>query len=286
MSNQTTPQAYDTENESTLNLFEIWKIVQQSWKQVIGITLICLLISIVLALILPKKWEASATLRIAQVPSLSGEWKVIEDPLQTIERLKLIGFKEKILSDMQLPTEKGVDNRTDIILNSLKSNAVKNTEFINISVRGYSKKDAMTTLQVTTSELQSIHTQMTLPIKERIKNELQSTNENLSTAVQELTLLKSQITNAGTYKAASEFSPRIIALKLLTDTDQTRRTLELQQIQLKSSLLSLDNQSTALVSTINIPKKAIFPKLSSFLILGTLVGLLLGIGIVLWKNKK
>lgn len=289
MSNNATPQihkAEDTKVENILNISEILRIVRLYWKEVLGVVFIFISLALILALVLPKKWEASATLRIARVPMESSELKVIEDPLQTVERMKLFGFKEKILSSMQLPTEKGLDSRTDLILSSLKTSAVKNTEFINISVRGYSKKDAMTTIQVATTELKSTHAQMTLPIRNRISNELQATNKNLATTISELDVLKSQMANAGTYKSESEFSPRIIAIELLTSTEATRRALELQQILLKDRLASLDEQSTKIVSTINIPKKQVFPKLSGFLILGALLGLLSGIGIALWKNKK
>ena len=290
MSNHATPQTHnaaeDTKDEYILDASELLQIVRLSWKLILGVILIFLSLALVLALILPKKWEASATLRIAQVPIESGELKAIEDPLQTIERIKLIGFKEDILRNMQLPTEKGVDSRTDLILSSLKTSAVKNTEFINISVRGYSKKDAMTTIQVTTTELKNTHAQMTLPIRNHISNELQATNKNLATTISELEVLKNQMANAGTYKSASEFSPRIIAIGLLTSTEATRRALELQQILLKDRLSALDEQSTEIVSTINIPKKQVFPKLSGFLILGALLGLLSGIGIALWRNKK
>lgn len=289
MSKQAVPQtdyARGAENEYILNISEIWRIVRLSWKLILGIVSIFLLVALVLTFILPKKWEASAALRIARVPSESGDFKLIEDPLQTVERMKLIGFKEKILSNMQLPTEKDVDNRTDLILSSLKTSAVKNTEFINISVRGYSKKDAITTIQVAITELQNVHAQMTLPTRSRINNELQVTTKNLSRTVEELSVLKGEMVNAGTYKATTDFSPRIIAIKLLTDTDETRRNLELQQIQLKNLLASLDEQSTALVSGINTPKRAIFPKRSVFLVLGVLLGLLTGIGVALRQNTR
>lgn len=295
MSNQVAPETHKTQNteaEYILNITEVLRIVRFSWQYILGIVVIFLSIALVLALTLPKKWEASVTLRIAQVPSESGtlsesnEFKVIENPLQTVERMKLIGFKEEVLNKMQLPTEKGIDKRTDIILNSLKSSVIKNTDFINLSVRGYSKKDVITTIQVATKELQTVHAQMTLPFRNRISHELQATNKNLSTTILDLTLLKSQMAKAGTYKSTSEFAPSIIAIDLLTTTEETRRTLELQQIQLKDRLVAIDEQSTALVSSINMPKKPIFPQLSGFLVLGGFLGMLAGIVMAVKKNKK
>jgi len=287
MSNPVTSQIPLTSaNEYQLNLSEFMKIMRKSWRLILGVVIFSLLISFLLALFLPKKWEASATLQIAKIPSETGAMKTIEDPLQTIERLKLIGFKEKILENLHLPTKKGKDNRSNILIDSLKAYPIKNSEFITISVLAYSEQDAIKSIQTAIAELQATHTSMALPIKNRISKELQIANDNLSTTDSDISKLNNQMSNAGIYKTASEFSASIIASNLLAAKETTRSGLQLQLIQLNDRLSSLDEQSTKVINTIDSSDQPTFPKRSVMLILGSLLGLLLGLGIALWKNKK
>lgn len=273
-------------NESLLNLSEILKIMRLSWRLISGVVIFSLLISLALAYILPKKWEASATLRIAKTPSETGELKPIEDPLQTVERLKLLGFKQKILESLHLPTKKGKDSRSDLLLGSLRASSIKNTEFITISVSAYSEQDAIKSIQTVIGEIQATHASMTLSMKNRVRKELQDVNEDLSATDSEISTLNNQMSSAGMYKTASEFSPSIVAISLLTAKESTRRALQLQQIQLNDRLSSLDEQSTKLINTIDSSDRPIFPKRSVFLILGGLLGLLFGLGIAISKNKE
>ncbi len=287
MSNPVTSQATLTSAiEYQLNLSEFLKIMRQSWRLILGVVIFSLLISFVLALVLPKKWEASATLQIAKIPSETGEMKTIEDPLQTVERLKLIGFKEKVLENLQLPTKKGHDKRSNILIDSLKAISIKNSEFITISVFAYSEQDAIKSIQTATAELQATHTSMTRPIKNRISNELKIVNDSLSITDTDISKLNNQMSNAGMYKTASEFAPSIIASNLLAAKETTRRALQLQLIQLNDRLSSIDEQSTKLINTIDSSDQPTFPKRSIFLILAGLLGLVLGVGIALWKNQK
>ena len=273
-------------NEYQLNLSELLKIMQKSWFTIFCSMMVCSLIALALAYFTPKKWEASATLRIAQIPSESGELKSIEDPLQTVERLKLIGFKEKVLEKLHLPKKKGQDNRSDLLLGSLRASSIKNTEFITVSVQAFSEQSAIKSIQTAITELQATHASMTLSTKNRISKELQAVNSNLSMTDIDISKLNNQMSTAGVYKAASEFSPSIVASNLLATKESTRRALQLQQIQLNDRLSLLDEQSTQLMNTIDSSDRPIYPKSIFFLILGALLGLLSGIGIALWKNKK
>ena len=286
MSNPLNAQSNNTPKDAPLlNSSEIRALIRSSWPIVLGVLIFSILMSLALALVIQKKWEASATLVIARLPSETGELLPIEDPLQTVERIKLIGFKQKILSDLGLPTTKGIDTRSDILFNTMAADSIKNTEFINITVRAYSKQEAIKSIQAAVTELKAEHNLLALPIKTRIDKELEATNENLSIIVFEISQLNKQMSNAGTYRAASEFSPSIIAIDLLAAKEAAKSTLQLKNIQLNYRLTSLSKQSTRLINTINIPDKQIFPKLSVFLTLGGLFGLILGFGIILLKNR-
>lgn len=288
MSNPVTPQSDSiSANQHLLKLTEILKIMQRFWRLILGVVLFSVFVSLVVTLILPKKFEASATLQIAKLPSLTtGELTSIENLLQSVERVKLIGFKEQVLKNLQLPTNTGQDRRSDILIDSLSARPIKNTEFITVTVSAYSEQDAIKSMGIAIAELQATHAAMTLPTKNRLTKELKTVNENLSIAEHDLADLTRQMANAGVYSARSEFSPSIVAINLLEAKEATKRVLQLQQAQLNNRVSLIDELSTKPINSIISSDKPISPKRSVFLVLGALLGLLSGIGIALWKHKK
>ncbi|MBC7750544.1 MAG: hypothetical protein H7Z73_02330 [Candidatus Saccharibacteria bacterium] len=264
-------------NEYRLKRSQFLEMMRRSWRLILGVVLFSIFVSFVLTLILPKKWEASATLQIAKLPSLAGDITSVEAPLQSIENINQIGFKEKILNDLQLPTQKGQDQRSDILLDTLIASPIKNKEWINISVSAYSQQDALKSIQTAISELQAMHAPMTTPSKDRLSQELQTVNHILSIINNNISALNHQLSRGRAYSAAT---------KLLQAKESRKRALQLQQAQLNTHLALIDELATKPIYPINNPDKQTFPNRIVFLILGALLGLLSGIGIALWKDKK
>ena len=264
-------------NEYRLKLSQFLEMMRRSWRLILGVVLFSIFVSFVLTLILPKKWEASATLQIAKLPSLAGDITSVEDHLQSVENINQIGFKEKVLKDLQLPTNKGQDQRSDILLDTLIASPIKNKEWINISVSAYSQQDALKSLQTAIAELQAMHAPMTAPTKNRLNKELQTVNHNLSLTDNDVSALSQQVSRGGVHSGAKY---------LLGVKSSARRALQLQQDQLNTQLSLIDELSTKPIYPINNPDKQTFPNRIVFLILGALLGLLAGSGIAWWKDKK
>lgn len=264
-------------NEYRLKLSQFLEMMERSWRLILKVALFFIFASFVLTLILPKKWEASATLQIAKLPSLAGDITSVEAPLQSIENINQIGFKEKVLKDLQLPTQKGQDKRSDILLDTLIASPIKNKEWINISVSAYSQQDALKSLQIAIAELQAMHAPMTTPSKDRLIKELQTVNQSLSIINNNISALNRQMSRGRAYSAAT---------KLLQAKESRKRALELQQAQLNIHLSLIDELSTKPIYPINNPDKQTFPNRIVFLILGALLGLLAGSFIAWWKDKK
>ena len=264
-------------NEYRLKLSQFLEMMRRSWRLILGVVLFSIFAAFVLTLILPKKWEASATLQIAKLPSLAGDITSVEDSLQSVENINQLGFKEKILHNLQLPTNQGQDQRSDILLDTLIASPIKNKEWINISVSAYSQKDALKSIQTAIAELQAMHAPMTTPSINRLNKELQTVNQSLSIVNNNISALNRQMSRGRAYSAAT---------KLLQAKESRRRALELQQAQLNTHLSLIDELSTKPIYPINNPDKPIFPNRIVFLILGALLGLFAGCGIVRWKDKK
>ena len=264
-------------NEYRLKLSNFLEMMGRSWRLILGVILFSIFVSFALTLILPKKWEASATLQIAKLPSLAGDITSVEDPLQSVENINQIGFKEKILNDLQLPTNKGQDQRSDILLDTLIARPIKNKEWINISVSAYSQQEALKSIQTAITELQAMHAPLTTPSKNRLSQELEIVNQSLSTINNNISALNHQMSRGRVYSAATNF---------LKAQESKKRALQLQQAQLNTHLSLIDELSTKPIHPIINSDKPIFPNRIVFLILGALLGLLAGCGIASWKDKK
>ncbi len=264
-------------NEYRLKLSNFLEMMGRSWRLILGVVLFSIFVSFVLTLILPKKWEASTTLQIAKLPSVQGDIAAVEDHLQSVENVNQLGFKEKVLNDLHLPTQKGQDKRSDIFLDTFIASPIKNKEWINISVTAYSQQDALKSIQTAIAELQAMHAPMTAPTKNRLNKELQTVNQALSRSGYDISALNHQVARGGRHSAAAD---------LLKTKDSTNRALQLQQDQLKGRLILIDELSTKPIYPINNPDKQTFPNRIIFLILGALLGLLSGCGIVWWKARK
>lgn len=264
-------------NEYRLKHSQFLEMMRRSWRLILGVVLFSMFASFILTLILPKKWEASATLQIAKLPSLAGDISSVEDPLESVKNINQIGFKEKILKDLQLPTNKDQDKRSDILLDTLIASPIKNKEWINLSVSAYSQQDALKSIQTAIAELQAMHAPMTTPSKDRLSKELQAVNRSLAITGNDLSALNRQMSRGGRYSAATNMLKAKVSIQ---------RALQLQQDQLNGRLSLIDDLSTKPIYPISNSDSPIFPNRIVFLILGALLGLLAGCGIAWWNDKK
>ena len=264
-------------NEYRLKLSEILAVMRRFQRLILGVVLFSVFVSFVATLILPKKWEASATLQIAKLPSMAGDISSVEDPLESVDRVNQIGFKEQILKNLHLPTSEGLDRRSDILLDTLSAHTIENKELINISVSAYSQQDALKSIQTAIAELQAAHAPMTTPSINRLTKELQSVSERLSRTDSDISALNHQMSRGRVYSAANN---------LLKARLSSQRALQLQQSQFNERLSLIEQLSTKPIHPIDQPDTPIFPNRIVFLILGALLGLLAGCGIAWWKDKK
>ncbi len=286
LSAQSATSSNDIIEAGLLDLSDLWQIVRHSWRLIACFVLLFTTIALFFALTTAKQWEATATIRIGHIPADASEYKLVENPLQTLERIKLIGFKQKVLISLNLPTVRGLDKRSDLISSSLKGTAIQSTDFINLSIHGYSQTDALHALQSAVNEIKTAHATISNPQKNNVTNELKLTNENLSSLATDVSNLKIQIDALGIYKAGSAFAPSIVATNLLIEKEKSKQLLQTQQIKYSARLAAFDEQATALVSPIYISQYPVSPNKKLFLLFGLLSGLLVGILIAILKYKN
>ncbi len=289
MNNQHHQQADDAESEVFLDLTQLKQIIIKFWHIIALSIVLTMLVAFILALIIPKKWEASVTLQIGRTPIINAGTnqidtsKLIEDPDQTLERIKLREFREQVLTAMGLPVAEDLNKRSDIVINTLKGSPLKGTDFINLSVRGYSKDDARNALNDVVQEVEKEHALIMAPIKVRAIDALADTNQKLSIANASLQKIN---TSMNSPQAQSSFAPSIVAIDLLGQRQAEVNFLELKAQQQQSLLKALSEYSTKMINRTYVTKDPVFPKKSSFLILGAIFGAFIGIGLALMRSKK
>lgn len=289
---QTTPNQTSKLNleqeEYLIDAPKILAEIRKSWRILLSIIAITSILALLITFVIPKQWEATTTIQIGKMPSSSQTEPAqsIEDPTQTVERIKLREFRDNVLTKMGLPLDSEEDKRTELLLNSLKGVALKGTDFVNLTAEGYNTEDANTTLKLATEEIQTEHKQLIQPARTRLINDLAIAKEKITSSSAEVNALKSQLLASGAYKGNSAFEPSIVAINLLSTKEE-----ELQQFKSQENLLSMqigdfETQSTKVINKIQVSKRAVFPKRSVFLGLGILLGALLGLVIILIRLRN
>jgi uncharacterized protein involved in exopolysaccharide biosynthesis len=287
MSNPTQPNHLNTsDDEYLIDLSKLWHTIRQSWRLIAGLAFGGAAIALVVALMLPKEWAASATLQVGRMNQINGEWRTIEDPQQAVERLKLLEFKENVLTSLGLPLDEDEDDRSEIYFKSVKGVAVKGTDFITLSTHGFSTQEATQSLEATVSQLVAKHMSIAEPMRQRLAADMAETDLKLAASEEALKQLNAQLLASGTYKAGSEFAPSIVAFGLLDSKTAEVKALKNKEIELTSVLATLNEQTTTLVNKIQVSKRPVFPKKSIFLVLGLFLGLMAGVALALVRAAR
>ncbi len=277
------------------DLTSIWATIRLSWRGMLLITLITTIIAVILAYTLPPRWQAEVTVQVGRLPSESGltsefhlsESRLIEDPVQVVERINLPQTKRNVLGKLGLPLEEGEDKRSDIYLHTLKSSVNKNTDFVRIVVRGYSATEAERNLAATVEELRQEHRALSQPIYTRISGQVDQTQRQITAVNEENAAVQQQLARANASHSSIPFESSMVAIRLLDSKNTALSTLNSQEILYKALLANMDMLATRPIHSIYVNPKAAFPNLLTFVITGIGIGLLIGfvIGYVRYQRR-
>ncbi|MEO1355607.1 MAG: hypothetical protein AAFW48_07470 [Pseudomonadota bacterium] len=99
---------------------------------------------------MPPLWQAKATVQNGQLYLVTSSGPTIvniEPPARTVDRIKVASFQDNVLKQLSLPVDEGVSAETDLIRRSLEVRLLRNSDLIELSVRGYSPANASRILQ-------------------------------------------------------------------------------------------------------------------------------------------
>ncbi len=273
-------------NDEFIDLSKIFDSLKRNWVILFACICAAMICAAILANVLPSRWQASVKMQIGQMPSPINAIVPIEEPAQTIERIKLRELQSSALTALKLPLDERINKHTNLFKNTIKASAIKNTNFVQIKLAGFAPEEAQKNLAATAQALIAAHKALVLPAKIRLTRQSNDNLQKIADAEAERAKLFQLLANTGNLKSAPQFAPSIVAINLLENKETELRSLILEKTRLQDLLESIDIYPTKVIDAVYVDYGPYFPKLSLFLAAGAFLGLLLGLGISLWRDRK
>ena len=172
-------QEYDEQND--FNLMDATNFMRRSAKYLIFGMLLGVIVALIIAVLLPKQYEAKALIKIGQIGNIDTKVMPIEPVLQVVDRLKSQSFRDTVLVVLGVFIEHDDDTLVKKFEGNLKVKLEK-SEIISLSLKALTRADALVRMQEVVKHINITHNSMLLPTVSRLKLELDSVNNELKLA--------------------------------------------------------------------------------------------------------
>ena len=286
MSNNS-PNHSDTtqfDDAELIDLSVMWGSLKRHWIIILACVILATAVATGLTFTLPPKWEASGTLQIGQLPVSTTT--LIEPTAQAAERFKQRQLQDRALTTAGLPLNEDSDDRTRLFRKTLRATAGKNTDFVDVSVAGFSQNEAKTSLNSAVQALINSHSVRLAPMIKNLDDRLKTNALQMAQATAEKARLEASLKNATASAAGAKFEPSVVAINLLAKQEELIRGLTAEQASLVDLHTKTNTFPTMLVDAIFVPEKPYFPKLGLFLAAGLLIGVIVGGALALFLDRN
>ncbi len=261
--------------EDDFSLVEIYDFFKENIKSILLSGLVCGIIGVSVALLLPSKYQATAYIQVAKVANAD-----VEAPNILLEKLKMsMYYSQKTFSECN------VENTTEpgkSIANGLKPTLAKGAPIISISYKDRNIDDAKKCLESVLSDIRTNQNEIAKPIFEQKKNQLSNLKQKLESAEQITKLLSSKKPNFDF--SDSKFSASTLLLATTLSKENEVKDLRTQINDLEIALAEPQTKETYLTTPINAPNIRVEPK-RSFIALGSIIGgIFLAIGFLIVRR--
>nr|WP_211452175.1 Wzz/FepE/Etk N-terminal domain-containing protein [Collimonas antrihumi] len=273
--------ATQLENTELIDLNAIFGSFKRHWLVLLGCIIIALIAAVALKFSMPPQWQASATIQVGQLPI--NPTTLIEPTAQAAERFKQRQLQDQALTAIGLPLNEDSDDRTRLFRKTLKATPGKNTDFVDISVAGFSQEDAKNNLNSAVQALVNTHKTRLAPMVKNLNDRLEANTREMLQATTEKARMEATLKNAA---STARFEPSVVAINVLAKQDDLIRSLTTEQAALVDLRTKTDSFPTMLIDAIFVPVKPYFPKLSMFLTIGLILGAIIGAAVALFLDRN
>ena len=278
-------KAHAIENESVneFDLLDLIKFLRRNFVYLLWGTLLGLAIALILAVLLPKQYEAKALIKIGQIGNLTTIGLPIESGLQVVDRINSQSFQDTVLEALGVSTEDDDDKLVKQFRRNLKVRLEK-SELISLSLRALSRAEAVAIMHEVIKQLNITHNGMLQPTVSRLKTELESVNSEIKMADIESKQLMKALETQSDKLTDTKFSQTVLLNSLRMSKDQEYRSFKDTKRILEEKLSPERTFATHLIGRVEVSKKPVFPIYSIFGSAGLFLGLIASLLYILFKG--
>lgn len=275
--------------QNEISLFDIYDFFKEGWKIIIGFSVIGLLVGLVVAFVLPQKFQASVLIEPASVatrPTADAAIirQSVELPGVLAEKMRQPSYySEKTLKVCTYHSE---DNPALALVNRLRPSVARNSAYVSVSYLAPSSKIAATCLENVLNDVVVNQARLSEPLISNLQVELSNAEQELKAAITErdqqriknrekLAVAQSKLVAA--QKFVERFSgeslrfnfgdPQFSASALLISTliakQNEIKDLELQinalEMEIAANITDRDQAVRKMTNTVNELKNALLP---------------------------
>lgn len=265
------PKNIDYDDGETISFEYILLFLKQAWKTLLITASLGLLLGFTYFLMAPKKFEAVAFIKMAQI-SLTNPANPfgtpVEDPASLIARMQMpTNYNAAVIASCNFQE---VPQAAFQLSKSLKLTAPKGLiNTVELRVLSESPEIARNCAQAVVDQIALLQLQFAKPFVEEAKIKLAQDNERIDAARK--LIIKAD--RGGSAMSAAYLSARDEITYFLTDREKMIDLIN-----------SAEQRGTKLISPIYVPENPVSPKKAISLLVGLITGLFFGLAIAIFRQ--
>lgn len=259
--------------DDELSLIDIIQFFQESWKTIIGFTVLGVAGAGIYLWAVPKQFEASAQIKMAQIANVNNNninplGINIEEPQALIARMALpTSYPKETIAPCGLADQKDADAQLAKKVKLSIPKGVGGT--VDLKIRDASKEIAEACANAVYQLIKSSQAQLVAPYIDEASKKLKIEEERLGRATQVI--------------AKADRSGAALSAAYLATRDEIRYLLD-QISNLQSIITGNESRAAHLTAPIYIKEEPVFPQKLNSLVVGLLLGGLLGLTLTLARK--
>ena len=267
---------------TTVNLEWLFHIVWRRWPIILGFCILGGLCGIIIALVYPKYWTATALIEIGKVSNQS----LVSSPY-TVDQLRDPAFSKKLLEQLkQTETEEFVRHAKRSIAN-LSVRRLRASGLIEVTIDGPSPEIARKLAFEVFYFLRTNHLKKYDILVDALRSRYEKVEINISKIEAEqavLHQLKKKITVSAEEEGLTE---KVLLMSLMVGNETLLRQLNTELSDIQGYLLPVRTFNTKLVTSIYVTETPTSPSIPIFAAGGALATLFLGlVWLVISRSKS
>ncbi|MCY1336889.1 hypothetical protein D9M69_227030 [compost metagenome] len=261
--------------------------MRQNWLPLVTFALLGLIGGTVAIVSLPKQWLGTVVLQVGQISDgVAAQPVPIETTFRALDRLRLPSFQNDVLRSLGLPLEIDTNVNTDLIRKSTQISILRNSDLLQIAVRGYSAQDAKRFTEAYKELLLSAHAQLIQPSIGKLQSDLSVTERSLVIEEARRTELQNLVKEQYRIGVTGKFSEGVLLTDMIDKNDLAIRTLRMRQTSLRELLSPSKTFNTRSLGLTHISERPVFPPKIPLALGGAVLGLLVGVLFGLWNDTR